>query len=452
MIRKLHISSRWGYQNLNLRRFGLRKYGDSSKVPENELSSGAIAERFAQILDEKIASLTVTSLLESDPRLKEMVEKFSSDEHSFKNQYQKHLGYAKSEALLRWNKHARELADTVTQKPWNGSESVPDITLRMIVDLKPPPIPLKSPNKRKLAPHERVGRARDASLDYKLGKYSAVPQDNEDDNFRELYKERLLGPSMFLNTNLPLVQVGLSGIIADAKVNESIDRKTGQFLDVGMQKVRGKPLDAGHLRNCSDSNYFMNQILNSQEVLPPWIESQQSIDGQIQAFRKQLDEDWFRTLVSHIRPNYLSKDELEEKVMEVEKHPSWYYDLNFRNSKIGYVIEKVKLLNNSIRDYNLQSPSSAIHKIKLYPTNELEKLFERSVCNLRKNIHKWLVGETKGNSNDSAGTPQSSGNFLRVFDYGDTVNTESTGLYRVRQKQPEKIEFWKSFKEMFSSQ
>ena len=66
-----------------------------------------------------------------------------------------------------------------------------------------------------------------------------------------------------------------------------------------MQKVRGKPLEKQHLVNCTDSNYFMNQVLNKQEVLPPWIESQQSLNRNIAQFRENLVEMWSKSKQLH---------------------------------------------------------------------------------------------------------------------------------------------------------
>lgn len=186
--------------------------------------TSALAEKFQQILDEKVPSAP-TSLMDKEPRLREMYAQYTkeSSDKEFQHKYQKELAYVKSENLLR-TKEARDLADTITNPPWRGTERVEDTALRMLVDSAPkakamprqktiisPPVPTK----------ERIANARESSLDYKVSK-TKTPEEAEKDNFREMYKERLMGPSMFIDATSP--RTTWNGNIASGCQNQRKDR------------------------------------------------------------------------------------------------------------------------------------------------------------------------------------------------------------------------------------
>lgn len=237
---------------------------------KNDPSPSALEERFTSLLESSIDSSNFSSI-KNNPDLAKILKKYSENsEATFKSKYQSEISYLKLENLLARNKHAREIADTITTPAWSGRESVEDSNLRMIIDTAPkrmphqkriftPPVPMR----------DRIHNAKEGSLDYKLSKLGEDEEKKESENFKELYKERLLGPLMF-NAMSPTSSVGLAGTMADVRINEQIDKSTGQFKDhPNMNGVRGKPLRKEHLANCTDTNYFMNQILQKQECLPP---------------------------------------------------------------------------------------------------------------------------------------------------------------------------------------
>lgn len=315
----------------------------------------------------------------------------------FKDQFESQLHYLKLEKLLKHNKHAREI---VNSKPWSGSESVKDSSLRMLVDSAPKPKPSiahKTP--------KRILTAREMSSEYKETKTI-----ERDDNFREMYKERLLGPSMLLNTNNPLTTLNLANTMASAKINAKIDLKTGKFNDENMDKVRGKPLKREHLANATDTSYFINEMLNKQEVLPPWVENQQNLNSDIRKFQQNLD----RLLINYCKFNGIpSRGKLLDE---------------FESKQLNYVIEKVKLLNKSVRDYNLQAPSSNFHKLKLDPGAELRGSLDR--------VYDDLPELVKQDNIVYSSTKQG---FLSLFDEQKVVN----------QRPVPKLNVWNSFKDMF---
>lgn len=436
---------------------GIRGYSKVPKIPEEEEKNNsqqkddknsALVQRFTQILESKLSE-TSPSFINKDPKLKEIYSKYSVDsDKQFKMAFQKELSHLKSESILNRNRHAKDIADTVANKPWDGTESVHDVNLRMLLDLKPPPVKYqKTIITPPMSIKDRIENAKESSLDYKIGNTK-----KEDDNFRELYKEKLLGPSMFLNSSSPHTLLGMATTLADAKINASINHDTGHFNDTGdMSSVRGKPLDREHLRNCTDTNYFMNHILNKQEVLPPWIDSQQSIDRQIIDFRKTIDNEWFKFLFYNLKPASISRDAVLSRIDKISGNPSNYYDSLFYSRQLPYVIEKTKALNSLIRDYNLQSPSSSIHKFKLRPEIELRKLYDRTVSTLRDQALAWYENEEAAKQRQSNPKNYKSESMFGLFDSnggsgGGSSNSNANG---VRQRVPEKLHLWKSIKEMF---
>lgn len=416
-----------------------------NKSPQENDENSALVQRFTQILESKISEST-PSILSKDPLLQRIYKKYATDDdRQFKSKYQKEISHLKSESLLNYNKHAKGLADTISNRPWDGNETVHDSNLRMILDLKPPPLKYqKSIITPPRSVKDRIESAKESSLDYRIGNTK-----KEDENFRELYKEKLLGPSVFLNTSSPHTIIGMANSLADAKINASINRNTGQF-DGEMAGVRGKPLDKEYLKNCTDSNYFMNQILNKQEILPPWIDNQQSIDRQITEFRNNMDNEWFKSIFYNLKPTTLSKELMLTKLKNIIKNPNNFYDGDFHSRQLPYVLEKVKLLNNLIRDYNLQCPSSSIHKFKLVPEAELRKLYDRTLTTLVDQALKWYENEeaAKQRKNEPINY-KDGGSFFGLFDNSGGGGSSTANDAMARQRTPEKLQLWKSIKEMF---
>ncbi|ODV81937.1 uncharacterized protein CANTADRAFT_24668 [Suhomyces tanzawaensis NRRL Y-17324] len=420
-------------------------------------TSSAIAERFQQILDEKLTSQTgIPSVAKSDPQLQKIskpqhggtpslvlsnpqLQKIYNSSHDERIQAAQH--YIKSEPLLARNKHAKDIS---LAQPWKGTESIHDANLRMILDLKPPP---KRGDRIFTPPtpfKEKILNARENSLDYKV---KANQEKSEAEQFREMYKERLLGPSMLLS-NSPSSAIDIVGSLASSKINASLDQATGLFNAPEMKHVRGKPLDREHLKNSRDTNYFMNQILNKQEVLPPWIETQQSIDGSIKRLKDDLEDIWFKWLVnrSHLSDRIHSSgkssllDIYSTTIKQLKANPS-----NLTQSDIGYIEERVKLLNNSIRTYNLQCPSSSIHKFKLVTQLEIEKAFDRMIEKFPSTMDDWFE---KKNRKGTAKIERGGGGFLNIW--GDNLSGGGAGHGRVAvQRADNELGLWKAVKDAF---
>ncbi|KAI5956948.1 hypothetical protein KGF54_000567 [Candida jiufengensis] len=325
------------------------------------------------------------------------------DKYDFGNKEQQDFkqaqSYIKSEPLLNQNKHARDIYNS---KPWDGSESTHDSNLRMIIDTTPKPMndPMSTfKAKRKRSSNDRLSTAKDISLDYKLNK---SPEDKEKEKFREMYREKLLGPSMFLNKS-SLSSIDFVGSLAGNKINASINQQTGKFDSPEMNNVRGKPLSKEHLKNCTDTNYFMNQVLNKQDILPPWIENQQSLGKTIVAFRANLDEMWFKWILNDsIMQNIVNRASTVDEILD-------YYEINISkitmednslsDSDLNYIDAKVNLLNSEIRHYNLQCPSLIGHKHKLNKDKEIKDSYWRTLENFSSLIIPWFNIHKKAKRN-----------------------------------------------------
>lgn len=328
-------------------------------VISNVNEESAIARRFEQILEEQLQNSTSSSLRNA---VKDINTMYNTDN------IEKAKLYIKSEPILQTNKHAR---DIYKSQPWTGRESIADSNLRMIVDSKPPPMKVK----RGAA---KLESAREATLDYKLN----------NDNFRELYKERLLGPSMLLSPS----SIDLVNTIASSKINASINKQTGQFDSPLMSEIRGKPLDRDHLKNSTDNTYFMNQILSKQNVLPPWVENQKTLDGEIGRLRYDIDEVWFKWILTKSEvSDLLSPSKTKESLVELCNRVQQFkgsIDL-LAIHDVDYLRQRINSVNSQIRSYNLQSPSSNLHKFKMDTDTEILKSFTRTLETYPKKIVDW---------------------------------------------------------------
>lgn len=443
------------------------RFNSSKKPPQEDDGNSALLSRFNQILESKIEDSTPSSLVDHDPKLREIYQNYSTDDSkdkAFRNSHQVQLGLLKSEPLLKHNNHARDIADTITNKPWDGKESSYDSNLRMIIDSKPPPIAMTKQSNRIMTPplnaKDRLINAKESSLDYKVKKNDdKSDKEKDDDNWRELYRERLLGPSMLINSASPNTTLGLINKLSESAINSSINQQTGQFDSPNMSSVRGKPLDRNHLANSADSNYFINQILNKQEILPPWIENQQGIDREANAFRLDLDKKWFNSIFNKLKIDFNTNKTLILNHINSTNLQN-YYLLDFHNKQLPFVIAKTNLINKSIRDYNLQCPSTNLHKFKLVAENELKKSFERVTNQLDQLVRDWFQQEEyariKSNGellNYNKNMDSGGSGLFGLFDSGPGGNSGSTSSnYRLQDpNSTNDLRIWQSIKDMFKS-
>lgn len=407
----------------------------------------ALEERFQSILDEQLAA-SGKSIVDAHPELLKIHEKYhyndgkssfsetkaqeAAKNREFANQYQRQIAYTKSDRLLR--------DDSVLEEPWAGTERIQDTARRMLVDSAPRE--KKIPRRKTLiTPPQRFGdrvkSAKDGSLDYKIGR-SKTPEDQEREDFRAMYKERLLGPTMFSGTNSPASTFGFVESLASARINATIDQKSGRFETPEMESVRGKPLDSRRLANSADSSFFINEILINQDCLPPWIENQQGIDREIQAFRHNLKKKLFNSIIHTLNSS------LKESALA--NLNSVGLDLLFERASqkvqlenASYINTKIDDLNRGIRSYNLQCPSNALHKWKLVASAELLRLFKALSPTLASLIAEYFDAQM-------APTPAQNENLINLAGSGGSYGY---GGETLSERNNPKLQLWKLVKSIF---
>ncbi|KAJ2915602.1 hypothetical protein MD484_g4799, partial [Candolleomyces efflorescens] len=166
----------------------------------------------------------------------------------------------------------------------------------------------------------RLGQARDATLDYRLG-----------------------------------VKGGGSG---GSGVEDRIEkaRKAGAFATV---KGRGQPLARStdeHNPFIAREEFLMNRIVQRNGAAPPWVELQTELDTAVNAFRGVLEESWVRTasrgISSSLYPPGNGTSSSLPSLNWVEK----YRDRTWEEKEVGYHNAAVGELNSLVRKYNGMAP------------------------------------------------------------------------------------------------
>ncbi|KAF7525537.1 hypothetical protein PCG10_004775 [Penicillium crustosum] len=179
---------------------------------------------------------------------------------------------------------------------WTGIERLEDTALRMLDDAsKPIRMPYKIPNPVNLKPTpkpkksrgERIAEAKERTSTYTLSQAPGFSEEEREDMRREMREQLTPGAH-----SMPISISGLSSL-ANERIEDAIAR--GQF-----EKIRrGKGVNTKPDHNASNpfidtTEYFMNKIIQQQEIVPPWIEKQQQVGSELNRFRERLRADWRR--------------------------------------------------------------------------------------------------------------------------------------------------------------
>jgi len=189
--------------------------------------------------------------------------------------------------------------DIAAARPWTGTEALGDAALRMLSDAyKPMRSPAKLPSIRGLPPKVDTGRpkratslgARLANARDRSSKYSYLKDDSlsekERDQFRKELKERFTPGARPMPTTLQ----GLSSL-ANERIEDAIARGQFKNLPRGKELARDYNMSSPFL---DTTEYFMNKIIQKQDIVPPWIEKQQEVVSTATKFRGRLRQDWRR--------------------------------------------------------------------------------------------------------------------------------------------------------------
>ena len=134
---------------------------------------------------------------------------------------------------------------------------------------------------------ERLASARDRTSVYALSQNPSLSE-QEREKMRKILKERFTAAAR----PMPGSVQGLAALAND-RIEDAIAR--GQFKNIA--RGRGLNVERDHNANSpflDTTEYFMNKIIQKQEIVPPWIEKQQELIKAANVFRARLRADWKR--------------------------------------------------------------------------------------------------------------------------------------------------------------
>lgn len=151
----------------------------------------------------------------------------------------------------------------------------------------PQPVDLKPAPKPKLSPGARLASAKERTSKYTLSQAPGFSPEERESMRREM-KEKL-SPGAHA---MPISIQGLSSL-ANERIEDAIAR--GQFRKI--RRGKGVGVETDHNANSAfidTTEYFMNKIIQKQEIVPPWIEKQQELASEITRFRQRIRAEWRR--------------------------------------------------------------------------------------------------------------------------------------------------------------
>jgi Domain of unknown function (DUF1992) len=219
----------------------------------------------------------------------------------------------------------RGTRDIAGAQPWTGTEALDDAALRMLNDAHKPlrtpsriPSPRGAPKvidtgrppKSSASSGSRLANARDRSSVYASLKDSGMSELEREQFLKEM-KARFQ-PEF---RSVPATLQGLTSL-ANERIEDAIAR--GQFENI--PRGKGKNVERDYNANSpfiDTTEYFMNKIIQKQDIVPPWIDKQQELVSAVTKFRKRLRNDWKR----HAARTIASKGgTLEEQVHRAREY------------------------------------------------------------------------------------------------------------------------------------
>jgi hypothetical protein len=268
--------------------------------------------------------------------------------------------------------------------------------------------------------------------------------EEERDNMRTQMRENLSPGAR----SMPISISGLSSL-ADERIEDAISR--GQFKKI--RRGKGVNTETDHNANSAfidTTEYFMNKIIQQQEIVPPWIEKQQQLASETNRFRSRLRADWKRhaamliaskggsleaqmnrakayaaaetrlaekakleaslsegasvseineegRIVHKAESSSSTSNESSEDPSENLAHLPPLRDPNYLAIERAYHELAVKQINSIARSYNLQAPPSA-RKVYLNLERELNACFAEVAPQLAEEIRRRATERARPSS------------------------------------------------------
>ncbi|KAJ4381529.1 hypothetical protein N0V86_002889 [Didymella sp. IMI 355093] len=200
------------------------------------------------------------------------------------------------------SRHTRDLATT---EAWTGTESVHDASLRMLNDAHKPlrmgrraaPGPAVQMPQNIDTGRSRSNRGQGLRLANARDRTNVYASVQSDDSIEETERQQRLQAlkDRFEPGARAIVPGSIQGLasLANKRIEDAIAR--GQFKNI--PRGKGKNVERDHNANSpfiDTTEYFMNKIIQKQEIVPPWIEKQQELTSAASKFRSRLRADWKR--------------------------------------------------------------------------------------------------------------------------------------------------------------
>lgn len=258
-----------------------------------------------------------------------------------------------------------------------------------------PPIIRQPASEPKKSPGERISSARDRTSTYNLSQDNSMSE-KERESLRKELRDRFTPGAR----PMPASVHGFNSL-ANEKIEEAMAR--GQFNGISRGKgkfvERDKNADSPYLNT---TEYFMNRIIQKQDIVPPWIEKQQDLSREIDRFRSQLRVAWRRHAArsiaskggslqtqirraqahavaekrlasnssssSHHPPSEQLPEQQQQKPQSTDNTPTDtqplpnlppFRDHSYLSLEGNYHNLAIKNLNSLTRTYNLMAPRSA---------------------------------------------------------------------------------------------
>ncbi|KAJ5617893.1 hypothetical protein N7537_003007 [Penicillium hordei] len=274
-----------------------------SSTTKTEDKDGSKGEEKDSPMGRRLAQMTEDAMLEGGRSAHRNIEQAGFSEE-LKNELAERIAatsfrseYAAAHSIVEMPSAAGQgTRENAAAPKWTGVERVEDTTLRMLDDAsKPIRMPYKIPNpvnlkltpKPKKSRGERIAEAKERTSTYTLSQAPGFSEEEREDMRREMREQLTPGAH-----SMPISISGLSSL-ANERIEDAIAR--GQFKKIR----RGKGVNTKADPNASSAfidttEYFMNKIIQQQEIVPPWIEKQQQLSSELNRFRERLRADWRR--------------------------------------------------------------------------------------------------------------------------------------------------------------